>query len=114
MIENAVPVFFRPEGSRIPAEIVHPHGSVSNSLVRPQPDLPLLRLRRERPLPRFARLLFHDHKRLAAFDASREIMSHRRGGADGAYWYRARFHALIHVHFKKPGIVVESDKIEIL
>ena len=112
MVQDAVPVLFRSESRRVPAEVIHSHGAVRDGLIGPEPHLPFLGLRRKSFLARLSRLLFHDHEGLATLHAAREVMSQGDGGRNEGG--RSHPALLRHQHVEKAGVVVEGCEIQLL
>ena len=111
MIQHSVPIFFGSGGCGVPAKIVDSHRSVRDCLIAPQPDLPLLRLRREGSLPGLSGLLLHDQEWLPQ-NAAPEVVLHGNHGGNRRIQQRATLAALMKHHFKKARVVIEGDKIK--
>ena len=113
VVQNAVPVFLRPRGCGIPPEVVHSHGSMSDRLVSPKPQLPFFGLRGKCVLACFSRLLFHDHERLSVFQTPPKIVTHRHHREDRFPIAAFRIGLSLHEHLEKTGIVIEGNEIKL-
>ena len=112
MIQQSMPVLFGSERGRVPAKIIHAHGTVGNPLVSPKAHLAFVGLWRKCRLARLPRLLFHDHERLV-FQAAAEIMTERDRRGNSLPRHRTGFVLLLNEHFEKSGIIIERNKIKI-